>query len=110
MKNTLLALAILAGLTTTTASAQSSASMHGMPTKGAVKVGRGSGVVTAIDPNAATVTIQHGPIAALGWPAMTMAFTAIPPALLKTVKVRQRVDFAIRMRGSAAEITAIHAH
>ena len=104
MKNTLLALAVLASFTTTTASAQSSTSM-----KGAVKVGRGSGVVTAIDPKAAKVTIQHGPIATLGWPAMTMAFTAIPPTLLKTVKVGQRVDFAMRMRGSAAEVTAIRA-
>lgn len=66
MKTTLLALAVLASLKTTTASAQSSTPMHGMPMKGAVKVGRGSGVVTAIDPKAAKVTIQHGPIAALG--------------------------------------------
>lgn len=107
MKKTLLALAVLAGLTTTTVSAQSSASMQGMPMKVAVKVERGSGVVTAIDPKAAKVTIQHGPIAALGWPAMTMAFTAIPPALLKSVKVGQRVDFAMRMRGFVAEVTAI---
>ncbi len=107
MKKTLLALAVLAGLTTTTASAQSSASMHGMPKKGAVKVGRGSGIVTAIDPKAAKVTIQHGPIAALGWPAMTMSFMATPPALLKTVKVGQRVEFAMRMRGSIAEVTDI---
>lgn len=109
MKKTLLALAVLASLTTTTASAQVGAFMQGMPMKGAVKVGRGSGVVTAIDPKAAKVTIKHGPIAALGWPAMTMAFTAIPPALLKTVKVGQRVDFAMRMRGSVAEVTAIRA-
>ena len=38
---------------------------------------------------------------------MTMAFTAILPALLKTVKVGQRIDFAMRMRGSVAEVTAI---
>jgi Cu/Ag efflux protein CusF len=65
MKKTLLAVAVLAGLTTTTASAQAVTSMHGMPMKGAVKAGRGSGVVTAIDPIAAKVTIQHGPFAAL---------------------------------------------
>ncbi|MGY2733378.1 copper-binding protein [Sphingomonas sp. UYP23] len=107
MKKTLLALAVLAGLTATTASAQAGASMQGMPMKGAVKVGRGSGVVTAIDPKAAKVTIQHGPIAALGRPAMTMAFAAVPPALHRRVRVGQRVDFAIRMRGSKAEVTAI---
>ncbi|MEG3178661.1 copper-binding protein [Sphingomonas sp. RB3P16] len=109
MKKTLFALAVLASFATMTASAQAGASMQGMPVKGAVKVGRGRGVVTAIDSKAAKVTIQHGPIAALGWPAMTMAFTAIPPALLKTVKVGQRVDFAMRMRGSLAEVTAIRA-
>lgn len=107
MKKTLLALAVLASLTTTTASAQPSTPMDGMPMRGAVKVGRGSGIVIAIDPKAAKVTIQHGPIAALGWPAMTMAFAAVPPALLKSVKVGQRVDFAMRMRGSVAEVTAI---
>lgn len=107
MKKTLLALAVLAGLTTTSASAQSSAPMHGMPMKGAVKVGRGSGVVTAINHRAAKVTIQHGPIASLGWPAMTMVFTAIPPTLLENVKVGQHVDFAMRMRGSLAEVTNI---
>ena len=30
----------------------------------------GAGVVKAVDPQAGTVTIQHGPIAALKWPAM----------------------------------------
>ncbi|WP_010219235.1 copper-binding protein [Sphingomonas sp. PAMC 26621] len=108
MKKTLFALAILAGLTTNPALAQSSASMPGMPMKGAVKSGRGSGVVTAIDLKTAKITIQHGPIAALGWPAMTMAFVATPPALIKGVKVGQRIDFSMRMRGSTAEVTAIH--
>lgn len=81
--------------------------MHGMPMKGAVKAGRGSGVVTAIDFKTAKITIQHGPIAALGWPAMTMAFVATPRALIKGVKVGQRIDFAMRMRRSTAEVTAI---
>ena len=37
----------------------------------------------------------------------TMAFTAIRPALLKTVKVGQRSDFYMRIRGSVAEVTNI---
>src|SRR5512134_678317 len=36
----------------------------------------GSGEVTAVDPAAGTITIDHGPIEALDWPAMTMTFAA----------------------------------
>jgi Cu(I)/Ag(I) efflux system protein CusF len=107
MKKTLLALAVLAGLTTITASAQSSTPMHGMPMKGAVKVARGSGVVTAIDFKTVKVTIQHGPIPALGWPGMTMAFAATPAKLLKTVKVGQQIEFTVQTTATGPTVTAI---
>lgn len=107
MKKTLFALAVLAGLTTTAASAQAGTPMAGMPMKGAVKVGRGSGVVTAIDSKAAKVTIKHGPIAALAWPGMTMAFVANPPTLLRSVKVGQRIDFTVQVTATGSTVTAI---
>ena len=34
----------------------------------------GVGVVKSVDAKAGTVVIQHDPIAALKWPAMTMSF------------------------------------
>jgi Cu(I)/Ag(I) efflux system protein CusF len=34
-----------------------------------------TGVVKLIDMDAQKITIEHGPIAALNWPAMTMRFT-----------------------------------
>lgn len=107
MKTTILTLVIGAGMMASLASAQTSTAMPGMAMKSTVKAGRGSGIVTALDPKSAKITIQHGPIAAMGWPAMTMAFAATPPTLLKGIKVGQRIDFAMRMRGSAAEVTAI---
>lgn len=85
--------------------------MPGMPnTAAAAKTGKGVGVITALDPKAAKVTIKHGPIPSVGWPAMTMTFAAKPPALLKGLKVGQTVGFDTRVQGAAADVTAIKPH
>lgn len=54
---------------------------------------RGDGSIEAIDWAHATVTIAHGPIASLKWPAMTMDFRAREPALLRSLKPGQKVAF-----------------
>ena len=64
-------------------------------------------VVKAIDTKAGTLTIQHGPIAAVSWPAMTMTFKAKPATLLKGLKVGQTIAFDCNVQGMKAEITAI---
>lgn len=89
------------------AAAQSSTPMKGMPgmAKSGAKHGQGTGVIKAIDP-AGSVTLQHGPIPAVSWPAMTMTFKA-KPALLKGLKVGQTVDFDCDVTGMSAEVTAI---
>lgn len=66
----------------------------------------GTGVVKSLNAKAGAVTLHHGPIAALGWPAMTMTFKA-DPALLKGVKAGQAVKFTVRPSGDSGEITAI---
>ena len=53
-----------------------------------------------------TVNVSHGPIAAIGWPAMTMAFTA-KPELLGGVAVGDKIAFDLTVRGNAGEVTAI---
>jgi Cu(I)/Ag(I) efflux system protein CusF len=73
----------------------------------AAKVGNGAGTITALDTRAGTVTIKHGAIPAIGWPAMTMTFRASPPALLKNLRAGQRVGFTARAQGMNAEVTAI---
>ena len=90
------------------ASAASAQSMKPMPsmTKAAVKSGKGVGVITAVDAKAGRVTIKHGPIPAVGWPAMTMRFRAAP-ALLHGAKSGQTVAFDVRTRGSDAELTVL---
>ncbi len=71
---------------------------------------RAAGVVKAVDAAAGTITIQHGPIAALKWPAMTMTFKAAPPSLLRGIAVGQSVKFELIQMGGATQLTAIHAN
>ncbi|MBK5104327.1 MAG: efflux RND transporter periplasmic adaptor subunit [Burkholderiales bacterium] len=56
---------------------------------------RGEGTIDAMDPVNASVTLAHGPIASLKWPAMTMDFKVKDAALLRALKPGQRVVFDI---------------
>ncbi len=56
---------------------------------------RGEGRIEAIDFTHATVTLAHGPIESLKWPAMTMDFRFIEPTLLQSFKPGQKVIFEI---------------
>jgi Cu(I)/Ag(I) efflux system protein CusF len=73
----------------------------------ATKTGKGTGVITEIDPKGGTVTIKHEAIKTLGWPAMTMSFKAAPPSLLKGLKVGQKIGFDANQGSGLPEITAI---
>lgn len=57
--------------------------------------------VDDIDAKAGTVMLNHGPVASLKWPAMTMEFKVANPALLKDLKPKSRVtiDFVERQQG-----------
>ena len=66
------------------------------PSPGAVgtTVGhRGQGTVDSIDAKSGAITISHGPIASLKWPAMTMEFTAANANLIAGLKPGTPVDF-----------------
>ena len=71
-----------------------------------VKMGKGTGTVTAIDAVAGKITLDHEAIPAVGWPAMKMGFTA-KPEILKGVANGDKVDFDLTVTGSAGEVTAI---
>jgi|CXWL01.1.fsa_nt_gi Cu(I)/Ag(I) efflux system membrane fusion protein len=68
---------------------------------------RGEGAINAIDFAHATVTLAHGPIASLQWPAMTMDFRVFDPALLRSLKPGQKVAFEIAEE-SAGEYIIVH--
>lgn len=80
--------------------------MSGMTMPGGSMMGKGRGTVTAIDAATGKITLDHGAIPAVGWPAMKMGFSA-KPELLKSVAVGDNVDFDVTVTGSAGEVTAI---
>ena len=111
-----LLLAAGAGLAlATSASAQTTGGMKAMPGMAAPKASSGStmvmaegvGVVRAVDPTAGTVTLEHGPIAALNWPAMVMKLKANPATLLKGLRVGQPVKFQLMQMGETTEVRGI---
>ena len=59
-----------------------------------VKTVEGVGDVKAVDAKGGSITLHHGPIAALSWPAMTMKFTA-SAEVLSGVKAGQAVSFTL---------------
>jgi Cu(I)/Ag(I) efflux system protein CusF len=59
---------------------------------------KGTGVVKGVNAKAGTIKIQHGPIAALKWPAMTMDFKAAP-AVIAAARTGKTVTFTLDPAG-----------
>lgn len=81
--------------------------MNGMAVQKKIVTAQGVGVVKSVDATAGTVTLSHQPIAALRWPAMTMAFKVAKPELLKGLAVGAQVKFDLQGDGMRQTITAI---
>ena len=64
------------------------------------------GTVTAIDAEAGTITVDHGPVPAIEWPAMTMAFEA-DEQLRSEVSVGEGIAFEFRTGSEGSVITSI---
>jgi len=62
-------------------------------------VHRGEGTVESITPDG--LTISHGPIATLKWPAMTMNFARPASSAFPDVKVGDRIRFEFKEGGPA---------
>ena len=102
--------ALIGALTLTATGAAAADNMSNMPGMSAAPVakhGKGVGVIRAIDAKAGTLTIQHGPIPSVSWPAMTMTFKAKPASLLTGLRVGQTVGFDTTVRGVSADVTAV---
>jgi Cu(I)/Ag(I) efflux system protein CusF len=67
----------------------------------------GVGVVRKVDAAQGRITLQHEPIAALGWPAMTMPFDVKDPKLLAGLAPGDKVRFAFEQQGTRYVITAL---
>jgi Cu(I)/Ag(I) efflux system protein CusF len=71
------------------------------------KVHQASGVVKGMDALAGTVTLAHGPVASMNWPAMTMAFKVQDKALMDKLAEDKRVDVEFMQMGSDYVVTAV---
>ena len=79
--------------------------MNGVNMETAPVIHRGSGTVQKIDAAKEVVTLVHGPIASLNWPAMTMSFKLKDAALTKGIRVGEAVDFELVQSGSDYVVT-----
>jgi Cu(I)/Ag(I) efflux system periplasmic protein CusF len=68
---------------------------------------KASGVVKKVDPAKSTVTVAHGPVKELKWPAMTMAFKVKDKGVLDKLPVDRKVDFTFVQEGKDYLITAV---
>lgn len=73
---------------------------------GAGTAATATGTVDGTDAAAGTITISHGPVEALNWPAMTMGFKATPEQVA-SVQPGQEVSFEFTSSGMDATITTI---
>jgi len=67
---------------------------------------KGVGTVKKVDPAAGKVTIAHGPIPTMKWPAMSMTFTVKDKALLGKLAPEKKVEFEFVQQGSDYVITS----
>ncbi len=65
------------------------------------------GVVKAIDAANGKVTIEHEPIAALQWPAMTMRFTFKDLKLVEGLKAGDKIHFTFTQEGQLSVLQSI---
>ena len=65
-----------------------------------------TGTVESVDAEAGKIVIAHSAVDALGWPAMTMGFSATPEQI-QAVQPGQRVNFEFLSQGSKHTVTGI---
>lgn len=66
-----------------------------------------TGTVTQVDAAAGTITINHGAIEAVSWPAMTIQFTAEDPSILQGVVVGDSVSFELKSATETSVVTRV---
>ncbi|MBK3868664.1 hypothetical protein GFL09_13355 [Pseudomonas stutzeri] len=77
-----------------------------MDHKSAAHAATATGTIKKVNTESGTVTIAHGPVKALDWPAMTMGFKAQPDQLQK-LKEGDQVKFEFSSKGMDSTITRI---
>ena len=66
-----------------------------------------AGKVKSVDAAKGTVTIDHGPVASMNWPAMTMTFKAKDKKMLEGIKPGQKIEIDFEQQGKDQVITKV---
>jgi len=77
----------------------------GMGMSGVGQAASAVGVVQQVKPEEGKVKISHEPIAALGWPAMTMYFRVKDKAVLEGIAAGDKVRFDLEKGATGLVIT-----
>lgn len=107
----LMSAALTLGLAHNALADQQPGNMAGMnmkPATAATQVTHsGTGVVKQLDTAVGKVTISHGAIPSLSWPAMTMTFAVKDKGLLNKLSVGKTVTFQITKEGADYVVTSV---
>jgi Cu(I)/Ag(I) efflux system membrane fusion protein len=68
---------------------------------------KGEGIIAELMPERGMIKLQHEPIAALDWPAMTMDFRLAEGVSLEGLKPGQRVEFELTRQADSYQVSAI---
>jgi Cu(I)/Ag(I) efflux system protein CusF len=71
------------------------------------KTHKGVGTVKKVDSAGGKVTIAHGPVPTMKWPAMNMTFTVKDKALLGKFSQDKKVEFEFVQQGSDYVVTSV---
>ena len=88
--------------------AQGMSNMEGMSSKGSATASA-TGTVTSLNASGRKVTIDHGPIPAIKWPAMKMEFPVAPSIDLSKLKTGDRVTFTLSGSNNSYTVQSITA-
>ena len=75
--------------------------------KSASKSHHAVGTVKSVDADKGTVSIQHGPVPSMNWPAMTMSFKTKDKKGLQALKPGQKIEFDFVEQGKDHVITKV---
>lgn len=67
----------------------------------------GVGTVRKVDTGKGMVTIAHGPVPSMNWPAMTMTFDVKDKTILENIRPGAAVQFEFVQQGSRYTLTSI---
>ena len=76
-----------------------------LPTNAASSLLQAQGRIEEI--TADTITLSHGPVPAINWPAMTMTFKLDPPSLARGLKAGDKAAFGFEQRGDGPTVRSL---